>query len=266
MIFDNRAIGVFDSGLGGLTVVSELHKVLPNEDIIYLGDTARVPYGNKSKENIIKFSSENSKFLLSKNVKLILVACNTASALAMNELTEQFPNIPIIGVLKTGVESALKNNPSSIVVIGTHGTIKSDAYRKEILKQQNISVTSIACPLFVPIIEEGIVDGTIAKEIIELYLQNIKNNPSDILILGCTHYPMLEKAINRYLGDETKIVNSANSCAYAVKKFINEKNMVADNNKGEKFFFVTDLVDNFKIQASNFLDSQIKLSVEKVVL
>ncbi len=266
MIFDNRAIGVFDSGLGGLTVVSELRKLLPNEDIIYLGDTARVPYGNKSKENIIKFSSENSKFLLSKNVKLILVACNTASALAMNELTEQFPNIPIIGVLKTGVESALKNNPNSIVVIGTHGTIKSDVYKKEILKQQNVSVRSIPCPLFVPIIEEGIVDGIIAEEIIELYLQDIKNKPSDVLILGCTHYPMLEKAINRYLGDETKIINSANSCANAVKEFINKENMIADNNKGKDSFFVTDLVDNFKIQASKFLGSQIKLSVEKVVL
>ncbi len=190
---DNRPIGIFDSGLGGLTVVSALKKSLPNEQIIYLGDTARVPYGDKSPESILRFAVEDCAFLESKGVKMIIAACNTVSAVALPELAEK-SNVPVLGVIECGVDSCLAENPRSAAVIGTRATINSDSYRKMIhARNPQVIVQSIACPLFVPLAEEGLYEHQIARTAVDLYLSGLKNSPPDVILLGCTHYPLLRK-------------------------------------------------------------------------
>jgi glutamate racemase len=264
---DNRPIGVFDSGLGGLTVVSALRKALPNEDIIYLGDTARVPYGNKSEENIRRFGNEICSFLESKGVKLIVVACNTVSAVAVSELRETFAPIPVIGVLEAGVDACVKSEPKSVTVIGTRATVNSDAYRREIHKQNpSIVIDNIACPLFVPLVEEGVLDNSITTQAIDYYLGALKDSDRDILILGCTHYPLLISALADYIPNSMKIIDSATACAEYTTSYLVENGLTASqSNKASDKFYVTDLATDFLKQASRFLGYTIEY-VEKVTL
>lgn len=255
---DNQPIGIFDSGLGGLTVLRQIETLLPSEDIIYFGDTARVPYGNKSQATIVKFTTENILFLLRKKVKFVVIACNTSSALALSYVQTVF-SIPIIGVIEAGVERALKLSKNKIIgVIGTKSTIESQSYQHS-LKQKDKSVRVVAhsCPLFVPLVEEGILNGPIVKEAVRLYLSEYKNNGVDTLILGCTHYPLLKKVITSFL-KSVVIVDSAKEVAYCAKKVLMERGLLsARKRKGRVEFYVSDETSTFLTQAELFLKRNI---------
>jgi glutamate racemase len=230
-----RLIGVFDSGIGGLTVFKELHGALPEIDIIYLGDTARVPYGTKSKETVIRYSTEAAKFLVKRGVDLIVIACNTSSALAIDSLRKNF-DIPVIGVIEAGAKRACSlTRTEKIGVIGTQATVKSGAYREEIRKMiPGAQVISLACPLFVPLAEEGWTDNNIAREIAELYLAEMKKAGIDTLILGCTHYPLLKKTIGKVMGRKVKLVDSAQSVADGIKSMLGRGAKLKVSEKAQK--------------------------------
>jgi len=257
------SIGVFDSGIGGLTVLKEIRKVLPNEKIFYFGDTARVPYGEKTKELITRYSKEIVEFLLDKEVSAIVVACNTATALALEELRKTF-KIPIIGVIKAGAKTAINTTKSgNIGVIGTKATVNSKRYEEEIKKlSENVKVIAKACPLFVPAVEEGILDGKLVDQIIKTYLDDFEKE-IDTLILGCTHYPLLKSAIGKIYTD-LNIVDPARETALDLKEILEEKNLLkndATKNREVKYY-VTDGKDKFKEIGIMFLDE----NIEKVEL
>ncbi len=254
----NGAIGIFDSGVGGLTVFREIEKVLPNEDLIYLGDTAHVPYGNKSSATVVKFSINNVLFLLRKKVKLVVVACNTASSLALEHLRQIF-SVPILGVIEAGVVKALKVSPSKrIAIIGTRSTINSRSYEIEIKKRQpQVKVYSVACPLFVPLVEEGILRGEIVERVIELYLGDLKKRDIDTLILACTHYPLLKREIAKYL-KRINIIDSAEEMAFYTRMVLEERDLLnLKTTKAKREFYVTDEPTAFKRMAVLFLKRQI---------
>lgn len=249
-----KPIGVFDSGVGGLTVVKELVQQLPGEDIVYFGDTARVPYGIKSKETIIRFSIENILFLLNYDVKLICVACNTVSSLALPSIRNHF-KVPIIGVISPGVREAVYATQNKrIGVIGTHGTIKSRAYELEIHQlDPEIKVTTAACPLFVPFVEEGLLDGDVVEKVARQYLQPLKEARIDTIILGCTHYPLLRHVIQKVMGDEVRVINSAKQVAMEVKKILSAEGQLSGSKSGKQRFFVSDNPEWFTGLAKTFL-------------
>lgn len=250
------SIGIFDSGLGGLTVLKEVRKILPNEEIFYFGDTARVPYGEKTKELIIRYSKEITDFLLSKNISALVVACNTATALALEELKAAY-DIPIIGVIEAGVRNALfVTKTNEIGVIGTKATINSEKYKQEIhSKNKDIVVYQKACPLFVPVVEEGLLEGKIVENIIKHYLGDF-DDKVDTLILGCTHYPLLKKEIQKVYPD-LKIVDPAMETALDLKKVLTETDGI-ENKNGYVRYFVSDGVQNFRNIGNMFLDEEIE--------
>ncbi len=212
-------IGVFDSGVGGLTVLKALKCKYPEVDFVYLGDTARVPYGNKSAQTVIRYSLEGAEFLLSEGVDMLIVACNTASSYALDALRESL-SIPVFGVIEPGVKRALDTTKSKRVgVIGTKATVSSDVYGK-LLRSKGIEVFQKACPLFVPIVEEGILDGEIAKRVVAHYLTELKDKKIDTLILACTHYPLLRPVIEEFIGQSVKVVDSAESTALEIMPFV----------------------------------------------
>lgn len=240
---NNNPIGVFDSGIGGLTVLKEIIELLPNENTVYLGDTARVPYGTKSRETVIRYSLENSAFLVSKGVKLIVAACNTASAYAINELRAAF-DVPIIGVIEPGARAALTaSSQGKIGVIGTEGTMGTHAYSKVIKALKGTAdVIEKACPLFVPLVEEGFIAEEATALIAEKYLEGLKNSEIDTLVLGCTHYPLLKEAIAAVMGKGVRLIDSAEATAGEVKRLL-EAESLKNNNEGKAGkhrFFVTD--------------------------
>ena len=241
------SIGVFDSGIGGLTVLKEIRKVLPDEKIYYLGDTARVPYGEKTKELIIRYSKEIVEFLLEKNVSAIVVACNTATALALKELKETF-KIPIIGVIEAGARTAIEATKNGkIGVIGTKATIQSGKYEEEIkLFNKKVKVLQKACPLFVPAVEEGILSGKLVNQIIKTYLDDFKGKV-DTLILGCTHYPLLKDAISKIYPD-IKIVDPAKETALDLKEILEQNEFLKNDAKKDEEvkYYVTDGQEKFK--------------------
>lgn len=253
---DNRPIGIFDSGIGGLTVVREVMEHLPNEEIIYFGDTARLPYGSKSKEIVTKFSKEITTFLLSKNVKAIIIACNTASSNSYRELIAEF-DIPIIEVVAPAVQECLRTTLNNVVgVIGTEATIRSKAYETEIKKQNpDIDVYSRSCPLFVHLAEEGWTDNTVAHITTEIYLQQLIDMGIDTLILGCTHYPLLENSIKRVTGD-IKIINPAYAIALKMKDFLTENDMLtAKDQPPIHHFYVSDNTEKFNKMCNLILNN-----------
>ncbi len=260
-----KPIGVFDSGVGGLTVVKELIHQLPNEDIIYFGDTARVPYGIKSKETVIRFSIENILFLLKQDVKLICVACNTVSSFALPVIKSHF-RVPIVGVISPGVREAVYATQNKrIGVIGTKGTVKSRSYELEI-KQLDpmVKVTAVACPLFVPFVEEGWLGGSVVKEVVKTYLKPLKDAGVDTVILGCTHYPLLKPMIKEVMGKNVTLIDSAKQVAIEVKKILaNDGQLNARNRKPKREFFVSDNPEWFSGLAERFLGGQVK-KVSKV--
>src|ERR1700681_3851981 len=215
----DRPIGVFDSGIGGLTVLKELTAALPNEDFIYLGDTARLPYGTKSNEVIVRYSCENTEFLLPKGIKLLGVACNTSSAVALGEIASH-TMVPVIGVIEPGARAAVKaSRTGKIGVIGTEATIASGAYTRAIQNlRPRAEIYTRACPLLVPLVEEGWTDNEIAERTVGYYLESLKASGIDTLLLGCTHYPLLRAMFERVLGPRVKIVDSATATAVEVRE------------------------------------------------
>lgn len=253
------SIGVFDSGIGGLTVVKELSRHLPYENIVYFGDTARLPYGIKSKEAIIRFSLENVLFLLRQNVKLIVIACNTSSSIALPELQKHF-NLPIIGVLQPGIKRALiETKTRCIGVIGTRATIRSHAYEDKLKALDPfVKVISKECPLFVPLVEEGWANTRVTLDIALHYLASFKNNNVDTLILGCTHYPLLKSAIQKVLGKGVTLIDSAKQVALEVSDILKAKGILNKNRHPEYSFYVSDTLTNFSILGKRFLGKNLK--------
>jgi glutamate racemase len=230
---DSRPIGVFDSGIGGLTVVSALRRVLPNESIFYLGDTARVPYGGKSATTVQRYSLEAATLLLGEDAKTVVVACNTASALALPTLQEQLP-ITVTGVIAPGAAAAIAATRNGHVgVIGTKATIKSGAYEQALRAlQPDVQVTARACPLLVPLIEEGWLNSAVTDTVLMQYLEPMLEAEIDTLVLGCTHYPLLRPAIGRLLGDKIALVDSAENCAEAVRELLSRDGIQSTQNGG----------------------------------
>lgn len=256
-------IGVFDSGVGGLTVAREIMRQLPEERIIYFGDTARLPYGSKSKETIIRYSRQIIRFLESKGVKAIVVACNTASAFALEELLPEM-RIPIIGVVKPGAKVAAETTVNGrIGVIGTEGTIGSHIYT-QIIHQHNpeVKVLGKACPLFVPLIEEGWLKDGITIEVAKRYLASFQKSGIDTLILGCTHYPLLRSTIRGVMGNRVNLVNPAYETAQGLRRLL-EEHRLSNDGKGDKEaamyqFYVSDAAEKFKNFANSILPCEIE--------
>jgi glutamate racemase len=242
-----RPIGVFDSGIGGLTVVKALRDRLPNETIVYLGDTARVPYGPKSPDTVQRYALELAHMLMQKNTKALVVACNTVSSVALPLLTRKF-SVPVIGVIEPGARAALQATRNQHVgVIGTRATIRSGAYEKALrATDNNVRVSSRACPLLVPLIEEGLLDDDVTDRVIVRYLEPLLADGIDTLVLGCTHYPLLSAAIARALGGEITLVDSAENCATAVQETLDRQSLRSPTTeRGELHVALTDAADNF---------------------
>ena len=250
--FDDRPIGVFDSGIGGLTVMSELAKKLPSESIIYLGDTARVPYGDKSPDTIIRYAIEDADFLEKCNVKLIVAACNTVSAVALDILKKRL-SIPIYGVLEAGA-AATENIKNSVVVIGTKTTISSGAYWQEIRKiSPHLNVECTACPLLVPLAEEGIKSWSILSGVFDIYLGKYLASPPDALLLGCTHYPLVEDKISEIFGN-TRIFDGGLGTALQTKRRLAELCLLSDSTEKGSVTFINSAGDgSFADRAAKYL-------------
>ncbi len=254
-----QAIGIFDSGVGGLTVLRELTRTIPQEDTIYFGDTARVPYGSKSPDTVIRYSQEIASFLIKRDIKLLVVACNTASAVALTTLRRNLP-VPVVGVIEPGAKRAVEVTRSGIIgVIGTSGTIRSSAYSRAI-KRLNpaISVLAKPCPLFVPLAEEGWTDNAVALMTAQLYLEELHEAKVDTLVLGCTHYPLLKKIIAEVMGPDVKLVDSAEETARTVATILKEKNLLRPPAElGNHHYYVTDVPAGFIRVGNRFLGGKL---------
>ncbi|MCM1399296.1 MAG: glutamate racemase [Clostridium sp.] len=248
-------IGVFDSGVGGLTVVREIMRQLPSEDIIYFGDTARVPYGSKSKQTVLKYSKQIVRFLMTRKVKAIVVACNTASALALEDMRMDM-EVPVVGVVRPGAKMAVeKSKTKSVGIIATEGTVKSGIYTEYIRQiDSDITVIGKACPLFVPLVEEGLIEDRITDDMVDRYLSELKAYNVDVLVLGCTHYPLLANPIQRYMGENVTLINPAYETARELKNILRENGLVCTKGKSPIYsFYVSDGVDKFKSFANSVL-------------
>ena len=271
MINKNAPIGVFDSGVGGLTVAREIMRQIPGERIVYFGDTARVPYGSKSKETVTRFSRQIVRFLQSKEVKAIVIACNTASAYALEEIEKEI-DIPIIGVVKPGAKVAAEATRNGKVgVIATEGTIGSHIYSRYINEiSPEAKVIGKACPLFVPLVEEGWLHDPVTDEVAARYLKELQDKQVDTLILGCTHYPLLRSTIRKIMGDGVCLVNPAYETALELGRLLEEKGLAGEGTEKNEFpyrFYVSDLADEFKAFANSILPYDVemtkKIDIEK---
>ena len=263
---DNRPIGVFDSGVGGMTVLKEIMKKLPTESFIYLGDTKRFPYGSKTKESIIELTKNGIEFLINKGVKLIVIACGTATSQALDTVKDLY-NIPIIGVISPTVEYINKTNKKNIGVIATAGTIRSKGWEKAILEKiSDAKVQSIACPLLAPMVEEGWNENKIATLAVKEYLKPF--NKIQALILGCTHYPLLIKVIKKQIGKKVEIINIGNFVAIKTEQILNELRINSINNKNQLEVYLTETECKFNEVASKLIgkDIQAKQVKEKIVI
>jgi glutamate racemase len=257
------AIGIFDSGFGGLTVMRAIQELLPNEDCIYFGDTARLPYGNKSPEMIRRFCLENTAFLLNQNIKLLVIACNTACAWAFEEI-QKICTVPVVGVIKPVMKSVVElDNIKNVAILGTRATIASKIHEK-ILQNYlpNVSFVSIACPLFVPLIEEGYIDHPLTRMVMHEYLRPLKEKEMDTILLACTHYPLIEKDLRRELGSQIRLIDPAKSCAEEVRHCLLENQLLKESGDGLHQFFVTDDPEKFRFFGAKFLDRKIDIVSE----
>lgn len=255
---NDAPIGVFDSGVGGLTVAREIMRQIPNETIVYFGDTARVPYGSKSKETVITYSRQIVKFLQTKDVKAIVIACNTASAFALETIKEEI-NIPIIGVVKPGAKIAAETTKNGkIGIIGTEGTINSGIYNEFLSKTNpNVKVFGKACPLFVPLVEEGLLEDQITYEMAGRYLSELLQYDIDTLVLGCTHYPLIRHTIQKVVGDKIMLVNPAYETAKSLKDVLIKNNIESTRTTVDHRFFVSDGAEKFKEFANTILPCEV---------
>lgn len=258
----NSPVGVFDSGVGGLTVAREIMRQMPRERIVYFGDTARLPYGSKSRDTILRYSRQIIRFLMTKQVKAIVIACNTASAYALDEVEKEL-DIPIIGVIRAGARTAVKaTRNGKIGVIGTEATIKTGIY-SDVMKRlrPDIEVTGKACPLFVPLVEEGLLHDSVTDEIASRYLSVLKGRFIDTLVLGCTHYPLIRSTLRRLMGEDVTLVNPAYETAIELKALLEETEMTCtiDSEPKEKYqFYVSDLAEKFTAFATSILPGEVK--------
>lgn len=259
----NAPVGVFDSGVGGLTVAREIMRQLPNERLVYFGDTARVPYGSKSGDTIVRYSRQIIRFLESQGVKAIVIACNTASAYAL-DIVKAETKVPIIGVIDAGARAAVEATKNGkIGVIGTEATIRSGIYTETILRMcPELKVTGKACPLLVPLVEEGLLHDSVTDEIASRYLSELKGKYIDTMVLGCTHYPLLRSTLQRLMGDGVTLVNPAYETALELKRLLEEQDMASDGasaSVGEPYqFFVSDLAEKFTSFATSILPNEVK--------
>jgi glutamate racemase len=256
----NKPIGIFDSGVGGLTVFREIALELPHEDLIYLGDTARLPYGNKSADAIIRYSLECADFLLEKEIKLLLVACHTASSYAIEILQEKLP-LPVIGVIQPGFELLMSSTRSQrVAILGTESTIASNVYQNLIRQHYpNAHVFSVACPLFVPLAEESMFHHPAAELIAHHYLDPLKSAEIDAALLACTHYPLLRKAIQQALLPNVKVLESAASCALMARSLLADSHQLNPQNQKPRYqFFATDHPERLSSLAKTFLGHEIE--------
>lgn len=261
----NSPIGVFDSGIGGLTVLKEIFRVLPGESTIYLGDTARVPYGIRSPETVMRYSFENTRFLVSKGIKLLVIACNTASSISLTEIKKKM-SIPVIGVIEPGANAAVKSTRNEkIGIIGTEATIRSSSYKKAIRAiDSSAEVFGLPCPLFVPLVEEGWTEGKIAVMVAEKYLKGIKNKGIDTLVLGCTHYPLLKSVVSEVMGSDIRLIDSAVETAKSIKEILKSKGIERKSKaRPLREIYVTDSPERFIKVGERFLEQKIK-HIEKI--
>jgi glutamate racemase len=251
----SQAIGIFDSGVGGLTVMQQLMQILPHERLIYFGDTARVPYGNKSSQTIIRYSIESAICLIEHNIKLLVVACNTVSAYALSKLRQLF-NLPIIGVIEPGAKQAVSVTQNQcIAILGTKGTIQSGAYQRAICKlAPQATLFPIACPLFVPLVEEQWLNHPATQLIIHEYLQPLQREKVDTLLLGCTHYPLLGSLIQQEVGEKVTLVDSASTCANEVAQLLKQRQLLSPILQGEHQYFVSDDPKKFRSLAEHLFN------------
>lgn len=269
-----KSIGIFDSGVGGLTVLREIMSALPQEDTLYFGDTARVPYGTKSPETVTRYASEIASFLFKRDIKLLVVACNTASAVALPTLKRQL-SIPVVGVIEPGARRAVEVSRSGrIGVIGTAGTIRSSAYTRAIKRlKPDSEVLTRACPLFVPLVEEGWVDNQVARLTAQTYLEELRESKVDTLVLGCTHYPLLKSLIAEVMGSDVTLVDSAEETARTVSEILTlRKQLRPVAETGNHNYYVTDIPAGFVRIGNRFLGGkledvfQVNLDDEEVVV
>jgi len=259
-MMNDAPIGVFDSGVGGLTVAREIMRQLPGESIVYFGDMARVPYGTKSKDTVISFSRQIVKFLQEKKVKAIVIACNTASAFALSELAKEV-DIPVIGVISPGAKAANEKTVNGrIGVIATEGTVSSGMYSK-VIKSINpeLEVFQKACPLFVPLVEEGWLYDSITIEVADRYLHDLLSYDIDTLVLGCTHYPLIRRTIQKVVGENVSLVSPAYETAKELERILIENNIVSGSECGKYEFYVSDNADRFKKLALSILPCDIDM-------
>jgi glutamate racemase len=260
----NRSIGVFDSGFGGLTVLKELQKSLPYEQLIYFGDTARLPYGTKSRETIIRYTTKNCSFLADQGVKLIVIACNTATSMALDPIASQF-SLPIIGVIDPVIEKVIKTSPNGrIGILGTRATVISGVYQKKIHSYlPHAQITPIASPLLVSLVEEGFIDHPMTHLAIQEYIRPLLLAEVDTVVLACTHFPLIKDLIEKALGPSIQVIDPAFASAKAVKKTLSELNLLSDEkNRLDPLFYVTDDPEKFERLGPQFLGhpiAQVKL-------
>lgn len=263
----NRPIGVFDSGVGGLTVLKEILNVLPHENTVYFGDTARVPYGIRSPETVIRYALEISRFLSLKDIKMLVVACNTASSVSLEAIQSRV-SIPVVGVIDPGAKAAVAATKSKkIGVIGTEATIKSNAYTRAINAiDENVEVHGIACPLFVPLVEEGWLEGQITEMVVERYLGSLRDRGIDTIVLGCTHYPLLKPVISRVVGASVCLVDSAIEISREIVMILKHAGLLREAATGPfREYYVTDSPERFLKVGEHFLGRPIE-HIEKILI
>ena len=263
---ENKPIGIFDSGIGGLTVAKAIKEALPDEQLIYFGDTAHLPYGDKSKDSIQAYSKRIAGYLLAKGCKAIVIACNTASAHAYADLKKFYPKIPIINVVNPTVNYVSdKYKDGKIGVIATKGTIKSRIYPRKIVKRNNkLKVPQAAAPLLVPMIEEGFFNNNISQTIINSYLSPKNFKGINALILGCTHYPLIKGEVENFLGDKVEVIDSASVVANFTKKLLKKEGLLATEKKGDDHFYVSDYTKSFEQTSKLFFGETINLEEERI--
>ncbi len=260
-------IGVFDSGLGGLTAVRELMNILPGENIVYFGDTARVPYGTRSQDTIRKFAAQDLRFLLEQDLKAVLVACGTVSSVALPQL-QQMTSIPVIGVVEPTAAAACKATKNKrIGILGTSATIKSRSYQSAIASiDPEIAVTAMSCPLFVPLVENGYLEGQITELAATEYVDSLKQADVDTVILGCTHYPLLKPVLSKLFSPRVTLIDSGREGALELAEILRRRGQLSQKWEGKRRYFVSDEVSNFSHIAGMFLDRSMDGQVEKVTI
>lgn len=263
-----QPVGLFDSGVGGLTILREVVKFLPQESVTYLGDTARLPYGDKSADTVIRYSQQSGQFLLLQGIKALVLACHTASSHALKTLQSELP-IPVLGVTMAGIQKALETTTTGrIGVLGTRATILSGVYQNELLKRApNLYLHALPCPLFVPLVEERYYSHPATKLIVQEYLKPLLDADVDTVILGCTHYPMLAPAIQAYLGDAVTLIDCGKACAEALKQILQETDALnnPENCPPVYKYFVTDDPSRFRLTGTDILGRQIE-SVQQCIV